>query len=86
MTTDAQRSESAVKRVFRTTELLEAILLELQVRDVLLAQRTATVWKRVVSGSKKLQQMLYFTPYSMAEAKLLEGDSTISKSEPEELR
>ncbi|KAF7185575.1 hypothetical protein HII31_13072 [Pseudocercospora fuligena] len=52
---------SAIK-VFDTVELLESILLELPIRDVLLAQRIAKSWQQTITGSIKLQRSLFLKP------------------------
>ena len=51
---------SAVGRLFATTELLEAILLDLPPRDVLLLTRVSRAWRGTVEGSVKLQRYLFF--------------------------
>lgn len=56
----ARRSPVAV--VFGTYELLEAIVYELPIRDVLLAQRVDRQFKAVITDSTKLQQALFFKP------------------------
>lgn len=51
---------SAVSRMLATVELLENILLGLDMRTLLLSQRTSRHLKGVIAGSTKLQQALYF--------------------------
>ena len=62
---------SEAGRVLATTELLEAILLDLPQRDVLLLTRTCRAWKEIVKGSVKLQRYLFF---------LAAGDVTLEPS------
>ena len=49
-----------VPRVLGTVELLENILLGLDIRTLLLSQRTNRHFKSVIDRSTKLQQALYF--------------------------
>jgi hypothetical protein len=49
-------------KVLSTTELLEAILLQLSLKDVLLSQRVSKEWRDTIVGSTKLQQLLFFRP------------------------
>ena len=46
-------------KVFDTVELLEAILLQLPCKDVLLAQRVSRTWQSIIHGSVKLQKALF---------------------------
>ena len=48
--------------VFNTVELLEAILLFLPIRDVLLAQRISKQWHFTITGSRRLQRALFLDP------------------------
>lgn len=50
----------SVKKVFGTTELLEAILSEVDMRTLLLSQRTCEDFRNTIDGSVKLQRALYF--------------------------
>jgi hypothetical protein len=56
----------AARRALHIPELLEAILLELEVCDLktllISAQRVSRHWNRVISGSPRLQQALFFAP------------------------
>ncbi|KXT01652.1 hypothetical protein AC578_2763 [Pseudocercospora eumusae] len=58
----------ATSKVYDTVELLESILLELPIRDVLLAQRVAKSWQQTISGSIKLQRSLFFKPMAVLTA------------------
>ncbi|GIZ38431.1 hypothetical protein CKM354_000184800 [Cercospora kikuchii] len=46
------------QKVFETTELLEAILLQLGARDILTAQQVGREWRDAVNGSMKLKTRL----------------------------
>ncbi|EME80895.1 uncharacterized protein MYCFIDRAFT_85160 [Pseudocercospora fijiensis CIRAD86] len=59
----------AAAKVFDTVELLEAILLELPIRDVPLAQRIAQTWQQTINGSIKLQRSLFLKPASYSISK-----------------
>lgn len=50
---------STASQVFATTELLEAILLELPGHDILRSQRVSRQWQATIIGSPKLQQALF---------------------------
>ncbi|KAL4998623.1 hypothetical protein BDV10DRAFT_166449 [Aspergillus recurvatus] len=49
-----------MEHVFLVPELLEAVLSYLPQRDLLLAQRVNRTWHAVISGSRLLQQKLFF--------------------------
>ena len=49
-------------KVFSTVELLEAILLRVPQRDLLLSQAVCQMFRDTIKGSIKLQQMLFFAP------------------------
>lgn len=53
---------SSASQVFGTPELLEAILAQLPVRDLLLAQRICTEFRKAITSSPPLQQLLFFRP------------------------
>jgi hypothetical protein len=57
------RMSPASLRVFDIYELLEAILLYLPMRDILLAQRVNRRWRATIESSKPLQRALYFLPH-----------------------
>ncbi|KAK5126689.1 hypothetical protein LTR85_009623 [Meristemomyces frigidus] len=57
-------SDPPSRRVVNTTELLEAILIHLPTRDILLAQRTSKKFQNVIAGSPRLQRALFFLPDS----------------------
>ncbi|KAK5136528.1 hypothetical protein LTR08_002872 [Meristemomyces frigidus] len=54
-------SEPAVSRLLATTELLEAVLLQLPMRDLLLAQGVSKRFEEVIAGSP-IQRALFFEP------------------------
>lgn len=49
-------------RAFGTPEMLEAILLALPPRDLLLAQRVSTTWRDAIVGSISCQRALFLFP------------------------
>lgn len=51
-------TSSAPAKVFGTVELLEAILVQLPCKDLLLSQRVCGRWEETIAGSIKLQQAL----------------------------
>lgn len=56
------RSAAAAAKVFHTVELLEAILSELPIRYLLLAQRVSRHWQQVIQDSIRIQQAPFFKP------------------------
>jgi hypothetical protein len=50
--------------ILKTTELLEAILLELPPRDIIVSQRISTRFLDTIKGSLKLQRALFTVPDS----------------------
>lgn len=50
---------TAVDAVFDTAELLEAILSQLNPKDLLLSQRVGKTWKLAIAGSRGLQEKLF---------------------------
>ncbi|KAK4540515.1 hypothetical protein LTR36_009153 [Oleoguttula mirabilis] len=52
--------ESPVARVLGTTELLEAIFLDVDLQTLLLSQRTSTFFRSTIVGSTRLQRALFF--------------------------
>lgn len=56
------RQHALHAQVLSTTELLEMILLQLPLKDLLLAQRVSTKWKAVIDASPDLQKALFFQP------------------------
>lgn len=48
-------------KVFSTTELLEAILVEVSMDTLLTSQPVNKQWKATISGTKQIQQNLFFT-------------------------
>ncbi|KAF2167780.1 hypothetical protein M409DRAFT_21930 [Zasmidium cellare ATCC 36951] len=48
--------------LFQTPELFELILLNLDTKTLLLAQRTSTHWRTFIATSKPLQRKLFFLP------------------------
>ncbi|KXT01885.1 hypothetical protein AC578_2173 [Pseudocercospora eumusae] len=55
-------------QTLNTTELLEAILVQLPIKDLLFAQLVCSTWKNCIEASPRLQQGLFF--------QLPEGDPT----------
>ena len=55
---------SATQRTLGITELLEAILVQLPMKDLLLAQRVNKDWQATIVTSKKLQERLFLRPIS----------------------
>lgn len=51
-----------MNRVFGTTQLLEAIILQLPCREVFLAQGVARYWKATIAGLAMLQKALFLRP------------------------
>ena len=56
------RSTGAANKVLGTNELLEAILLCLPARDILLGQRVSRTWHDAVTRSPILQRALFLAP------------------------
>lgn len=56
---DASSSATA-SQVFNIVELLEGVLLHVDIKTLLLAQRVSKTWKATIAGSLKLQQTLFF--------------------------
>lgn len=56
------KDTSVMDEVLRTTELLEAILLELPVRDLLLANSVSKRFQQVIASSINIQQALFIRP------------------------
>ena len=53
----------AAEKVFATSELLEAILLDVQIDDILVnAQRVSKTWQMTIKSSPQLQQALFSRP------------------------
>ncbi|KAK3619157.1 hypothetical protein LTR56_024212 [Elasticomyces elasticus] len=59
---DASPAQSAGHRLTSVFELLEQVLLEMDMKDVLLAQRVNTSFASTIANSKPLQQALFFMP------------------------
>ncbi|KAF7192765.1 hypothetical protein HII31_05906 [Pseudocercospora fuligena] len=55
-------TQLAAHAVLSTVELLEAILLNLDTKTLLLSQRTCKTWQKVIAGSILLQEALFFRP------------------------
>lgn len=60
-------------RIFHVTELLEAILHELPIKDLLLVIRVCKTWKKTIDAFSKLQQSLFFL--AEADPRRLQGDN-----------
>jgi hypothetical protein len=58
----------AAQQVFDITELLEAILLELPIKDLLFAQKICRRFKAVIEDSTSLQKALFFQPGQIDDA------------------
>lgn len=67
---DCNTYESATK-TFAIPELLELILLHLDMKMLLLAQRVDTQWRGAIASSKKLQKKLFLLPVESFEEALL---------------
>lgn len=55
---------SAEHRIFRITEMVEAILSELPQQDLLLSKAVCRTWSEIIDSSEKLQKTLFFMPES----------------------
>ena len=55
--------------VFSTTELFEAVLLELDIRNLLWAQRVCQRWKYFIAISPAIQQKLFLAPVNYRQPK-----------------
>ncbi|KAL4954382.1 hypothetical protein BDW69DRAFT_163300, partial [Aspergillus filifer] len=56
-------TRSAANRVLETPELLEMILVQTDMRTLLIsAQRVCRTWKALIDHSPSLQRALFFTP------------------------
>ena len=53
---------TSTERVLNTAELLEAILLQMDLRTLLLSQRVSKTFQTSIAGSPKLQHKLFFRP------------------------
>ncbi|KAK3690775.1 hypothetical protein LTR37_018997 [Vermiconidia calcicola] len=62
VTTRGAARRSLSDAAFLTTELVENVLSFLPMRDLLLDQRVCRKWANTITGSKQLQQALYFAP------------------------
>ncbi|CZT23287.1 uncharacterized protein RCC_08998 [Ramularia collo-cygni] len=71
MTTIIQ-SISASQRVFNTAELFELILVKVDMKTLLLAQRVDLHWQGTISESSRLQKRLFFTAANPEDLYLLE--------------
>lgn len=60
----SQHWSVAVMKVVATTELLEMILLQLDMKNLLFTQRVNTQFKNTIDGSIELQRALFFLPAS----------------------
>ncbi|CAH0026985.1 unnamed protein product [Clonostachys rhizophaga] len=60
----AQRDvrQTATRKAFGTAEILEAILLQLDIKDLLLSQLISTNFKLIISTSPATQQHLFLSP------------------------
>lgn len=55
--------------IFSTTEIFEAILIQLSSQDLLRMQQVARHWNQVITQSHALQQKLFFRPISNKDAR-----------------
>ncbi|KAF1995172.1 hypothetical protein P154DRAFT_526545 [Amniculicola lignicola CBS 123094] len=62
--------ESTCSRVLNTPELLEAILLQLPERDILLAQQVSRTFQAAITSSPALQQALFFREVPFKDPKI----------------
>ena len=61
-TSRSTENNGSASKAFAIPELLEAILLHLTTRDLLLSQRVAKNWKSTISASRLLRQALFLEP------------------------
>lgn len=61
-------ASNAVDKVFNTPELLEAILIDLDIKTILLSQRVNRTFNATIAGSIKLRRKLYFEPATAADS------------------
>jgi hypothetical protein len=59
---------SATQKVFGVFELLEAILLNLPIKDLLFAQKISKNFNQVIKSSTPLQKALFFQPGNLEDA------------------
>ena len=71
-------------KVFAIPELLEAILLHLSTRDLLLSQRVAKTWKTTIDGSHLLRQALFLDPIPAQTAWIARLNPEGEQSSPKE--
>lgn len=57
-------------QVFAVTELLDNILLQLPLRNLLLAQRVDCTWRDTIQTSPQIQQAFFFRPHSISLVKV----------------
>lgn len=53
---------SAIPAVFDTTELLETVLVSVDIKTLLLAQRVCRKWKAVINANPSIQKKLFLLP------------------------
>ena len=79
----AEQNASASHAFFSTPELLEGFLLEVPLRDLLVAaQRVNPNWHEMVASSPALQQKLFFQPRSAQEDRELEFNPLLQQLFP----
>lgn len=66
---DLEPEASALATVLGTTELLEMILLQLDLRTLLKVQKVCQRWKQITAHSTQLQQALYLRPANTSNEK-----------------
>ena len=67
-------ARSAAAKVFNIGELLEAILLDVPCKDVMLLQRVSRFWEATIAGSQNLREPLCFVPAEQSEEWAEEGN------------
>lgn len=68
-------AKDIVLRVFKTTELLENILINVSTQDVFAAQLVGSAWRNAIKGSTKLKQILYLAAVPASAVTDIKGQS-----------
>jgi hypothetical protein len=55
-------TKSAMQRILHAAELVELIILNLELRDVLRAQRVCKVWRGIIIDNPHIQKALFLAP------------------------
>lgn len=61
---------AACAQVLGTTELLEAILLQCETKDIVISQRVSKTFKATIDSSIRLQRALFFEPFAASNTNL----------------